>query len=54
MFMKNCSGDKSVFVFDESDVSYVSAEQVLGVLPAPAISVKGDRILYKFENKISL
>lgn len=54
MFMKNCSSDRSVFVFDENDVSYVLADQVVGVLPFPAIVVKGGEILYKFENNICL
>lgn len=40
------------FAINQSDVSFVSHEQILGVLPVPTINMKGERIFYHFEKRV--
>lgn len=40
------------FAINQSDVSFVSQDQIIGVLPVPIIKMKGERIFYHFENKV--
>lgn len=53
MFMKNCSKDNSLYVYNEQDVSTVTINQILKVLPTPTILLKGNRAFYKFNQQIS-
>lgn len=46
--LKSWDSSKMLFAINESDVSYISIDQVVGVLPDPGIQMKGERILYKF------
>lgn len=40
------------FVINDSDISYVKFEQVIGIEPEPNIFMKGERMFYKFPNKL--
>lgn len=54
MFMKNFCSDKSVYIMDEKDVSYVFCDQIVGVLPSPSVVAEGGKIVYKFKNLVQL
>lgn len=51
-FMKKYNKDSSTFVMDEDDESYVSIDQIRGLLPTPEMIFKGDRLLQKFEGPV--
>lgn len=53
MFMKNFFSDKSVYVMDEKDVSYVWCDQILGVSKPFSCSKEG-KYLYIFKNSVQL
>lgn len=54
MFFKIYNSDPSMFYPDENDVSYISCDEIVGILPNPNIVQKGNRIFYKFEGPVQL
>lgn len=50
--LKSWDSSKTLFTINETDVSYINIEQILGVLPDPVIQMKGERILYKFPSVV--
>lgn len=45
MFFKIYNSDPSMFYPDESDVSYISCDEIVGILPNPNIVQKGNNFL---------
>lgn len=45
---------KMDFVVDSKDVSFISEDQLIGLLPFPTIKMKGERIYYHFEKKVPI
>lgn len=54
MFYKAAAEENSLFTINEDDSSYISENQILGVLPQPEIKMKGKRIYYKFLSSIDV
>lgn len=50
--LRALDNSKQNFIIKSSDLSYVNAEQILGVLPFPTIKMKGERIYYHFEKTV--
>lgn len=42
------------FVINDSDISYVKFYQIIGIAPEPNIFMKGERMFYKFPNKLDI
>lgn len=54
MFLKRYKNDDSLFVGDENDESYISVDQIKGILPQAEMIFKGDRLYHKFPGPVSL
>lgn len=55
MFLKSHGLDKTTFIADDGDITYVNVDQIIGKLPNPSIKPKGIfTILYKFPKKIDV
>lgn len=54
MFFKQYGQDLSLFYPDETDISYISADQIFGTLPTPEVLSKGQRVVYKFSAPVTL
>lgn len=54
MFFKQYGQDLSLFYPDETDISYISADQIVGTLPTPEVLSKGQRVVYKFSAPVTL
>lgn len=55
MFLRVTSKkDTKSFHLDEQDVSYADYQDVIEILPAPAVVVKGRRIYHHFKKSISI
>ncbi|XP_073947824.1 uncharacterized protein [Choristoneura fumiferana] len=46
--------DAKIFRLDEQDISYVDYQDVIEILPAPAVVIKGRRIYHHFRKSISI
>lgn len=53
-FLKSSENDKSVYFINENDSSYISYDQIKGLLPNPQLIEKGIRLFYKFKNPVNL
>lgn len=53
MFLKRSTKDNSIFFPNEDDQSYISVDQIRGILPTPVI-MPGNRLYYKFQGPIYL
>lgn len=54
MSMKILNEDKTIFKMNETDISNVNKEDVLGKLPSPTMLTYGDRIKYKFDKPVDV
>lgn len=54
MSLKMTDNDASLFRADETDISYVSFEDILEILPNPTLTLKGNRIYYKFHKNLDI
>lgn len=52
--LKSVDSSKQVFALNEKDLCCVSIGDIIGVLPEPVISLKGERIFYKFTKPIDI
>lgn len=51
----NVTGENAtLFKINESDVSCIDYNQIIGVLPIPNIKLKGNRVFYKFPSTIDV
>ncbi|CAG9818887.1 unnamed protein product [Phaedon cochleariae] len=46
LFLKICDQHNQLFKMDDNDISHVTSEQILSVLPEPKLILKGDRVYY--------
>lgn len=49
LFMKSCSKDNNLFYVDDKDLASVPVLQIKAILPTPSITLKGNRVFYKFK-----
>lgn len=54
MFLKPCNDEKTLFLVNEKDVSFVSETHITAILPQPVLVVKGDRLFYRFKHPINV
>lgn len=52
--LKSIDESKKIFIPKEEDVSFVSVKNVLGILPAPELFTKGDRMRYAFSKNVDV
>lgn len=52
--LKSVDSSKQVFALNEKDTSCVPITDIIGLLPEPLISLKGERIFYKFPKPIDV
>lgn len=48
MFLKDCAKDSTMFFTNESDFASVTIEQIISIIPPPTLSLKGNRVFYRF------
>lgn len=54
MSLKVTNNDASLFKADEEDISYVSFDDILEILPNPSLILKGNRVYYKFPKSLDV
>lgn len=54
MSLKVTNNDASLFRADEDDISYVSFEDILEILPNPSLILKRNRIYYEFPKRLGV
>lgn len=54
MGMKLLEDDGKTFKIVESDLSYVSTDQIISILPEPEVILRGDRVYFKFKNAVDV
>lgn len=54
MYLKNCGERNTLFKLNESDVSDVTFDQIVAILPDPMLRLKGKRAFYKFKGSIDV
>lgn len=47
-FLKLLTSNRNIFKIIDDDISYISLNQILMLLPVPTIILKADRCFYKF------
>lgn len=52
--LNSIDSSKQVFALHENDMSSVSIKDIIGVLPEPILSLKGERIFYEFPKPIDI
>lgn len=50
--LKSWDASKMLFNIVETDVSYITMDQIIGILPDPGLQMKGERILYSFSSAV--
>lgn len=53
-FLKSTGTDANIFAIDDEDVSYISFDQIIKILPEPKLKLKGSRQYYCFTDKIEI
>lgn len=52
--LKSVENSKKEFIVDEEDLSTITFDQILGILPNPEISMRGERFRYIFKNPLNI
>lgn len=50
--LKSWDATKMLFNIVETDISYITMDQIIGMLPDPGLQMKGERILYNFSSTV--
>lgn len=54
MYLNVAGENATLFKTNESDISYIDYNQIIGVLPSRNIKLKGNRVFYKFPSTIDV
>ncbi|CAG9793034.1 unnamed protein product [Diatraea saccharalis] len=54
VFLRAVTKDAKRFRIEETDISYVDYEDIITILPTPAIVKRGHRIYYEFKTAINI
>lgn len=52
--LKCLNSERKVFSLVESDVSFITVNQIIGITPEPSILMKGERMYYKFSKALDI
>lgn len=54
MGLKSVDQNKKEFVSNEKDISYISFDQILGIVTTPQLTVRGERLRYMFAKPVNV